>query len=218
MALTVWPRVLSTAKRVFACVGSATTRWAPTFMRAPVLPHSLYTSPLPRISTMTDKSQQPKGKDGALSALNVAIDGLNLAKEVVSITPAKAVIGSVVILLAMIRVSPLLLCDKIFQVHTSSGHDGQRSGLCRSWDVLCRYLQSPQARDGGKEVGGSQRISTRRYRPANNVNSVYVKCPLFPRSPFSRIPGSLGKSMRRSLNGASIIGSLDFFTRGITRT
>ena len=54
---------------------------------------------------MTDKSQQPKGQDGALSTLNVAIDGLNLAKEVASITPAKAVIGSVAILLAMIRVS-----------------------------------------------------------------------------------------------------------------
>ena len=76
------------------------------------------------ISTMTDKSQQPKGQDGALSTLNVAIDGLNLAKEVVSITPAKAVIGSVAILLAMIRVRPLLFCDEIFQVYTSPGHDG----------------------------------------------------------------------------------------------
>ena len=74
---------------------------------------------------MTDKSQQPKGQDGALSTLNVAIDGLNLAKEVVSITPAKAVIGSVAILLAMIRVRPFLFCDEVFQVYTSPGHDGQ---------------------------------------------------------------------------------------------
>ena len=86
---------------------------------------------------MTDKSQQPKGLDGALSTLNVAIDGLNLAKEVVSITPAKAIFGSVAILLAMIRVNSLLFCDEGFQVHTSPGHDGQRSGLCRSRDVLC---------------------------------------------------------------------------------
>jgi len=37
--------------------------------------------------------------------LNVAIEGLNLAKEVSSVTPAKAVFGSVGALLAMIRVS-----------------------------------------------------------------------------------------------------------------
>ena len=55
---------------------------------------------------MTDKSQQPKGRDGVLSTLNLAIDGLNLAKEVSSVTPAKAAFGTVVILLAMIRVSP----------------------------------------------------------------------------------------------------------------
>ena len=218
MPMTVRPRVLSTANRVSACVGSATTRWAPTFIRAPVLPHSLHISPLPRISTMSDKCQQPQGQDGALSALNVAIDGLNLAKEVVSITPAKAVIGSVAILLAMIRVSLLLLYGNIFQVHTSSGHDGQRSGLRRSRDVLCRYLQSPQARNGGKEIGRSQRIGTRRYKSANNVSSVYVKCPLFPRSSFSRTPGSLGKFMRRSLNGTSAIGSPGPLTRGMTRT
>ena len=55
---------------------------------------------------MTDKSQQPKGRDGVLSTLDLAIDALNLAKEVSSVTPAKAVFGTVAILLAMIRVSP----------------------------------------------------------------------------------------------------------------
>ena len=66
---------------------------------------------------MTDKSQQPKGRDNVLSLLNVAIDILNLAKEVSSITPAKAVFGSVSVLLTMIRVSSLPFCDEIFQVH-----------------------------------------------------------------------------------------------------
>jgi hypothetical protein len=55
---------------------------------------------------MADKHQRPKGRDGVLSSLNVAIDGLNLAKELSSITPAKAVFGSVSVLLTMIRVSP----------------------------------------------------------------------------------------------------------------
>ena len=67
---------------------------------------------------MADNSQRPKGRDGVLSSLNVAIEGLNLAKEVSSATPAKAVFGSVVILLTMIRVSFLLFCDETFQVYT----------------------------------------------------------------------------------------------------
>jgi hypothetical protein len=54
---------------------------------------------------MDTSPQRPKGQSGALSALDVAIEGLNIAKEVSSITPAKAVFGSVIVLLVMIRVS-----------------------------------------------------------------------------------------------------------------
>ena len=53
---------------------------------------------------METKLQRPKGRDGTLSSLNVAIEAMNLAKEVACITPAKAVFGSVSILLTMIRV------------------------------------------------------------------------------------------------------------------
>ena len=67
---------------------------------------------------MGDKSQRPKGKDNVLFSLNVAIDGLNLAKEVSGATPAKAVFGSVAILLTMIRVGFLPFCDGMFQAHT----------------------------------------------------------------------------------------------------
>jgi len=73
---------------------------------------------------MTDDSQRQKGRDGALSSLNVAIDGLNLAKEISSITPAKAVFGSVAIILTMIRVSFLLFYDGIPQAHARPGFDG----------------------------------------------------------------------------------------------
>ena len=45
--------------------------------------------------------------------MNVAIDGLNLAKEVASVTPAKAAFGIVAILLTMIRVNPVLSCNEI---------------------------------------------------------------------------------------------------------
>ena len=70
---------------------------------------------------MATKTQRPKGRDGALSSLNIAIDGLNLAKEVSSITPAKAVFGSVAILLTMIRVSFLLFYHEMSQAYTRPG-------------------------------------------------------------------------------------------------
>ena len=53
---------------------------------------------------MDADSQRQKRRDGTLSSLNVAIEAVNLAKEVSSITPAKAVFGSVSVLLSMIRV------------------------------------------------------------------------------------------------------------------
>ena len=66
---------------------------------------------------MTDKFQQPKDQDGVLSSLKVAIDGLNIAKEVVNVAPAKAAFGTVATLLTMIRVNPLLFCNEILQAH-----------------------------------------------------------------------------------------------------
>ena len=57
---------------------------------------------------MQFKSQRPNEQEGVISALNAAIETLNLAKEISSITPAKAVFGSVSVILAVIRVSFLL--------------------------------------------------------------------------------------------------------------
>jgi len=73
---------------------------------------------------MDSKSQRPKRPDGAISPLNVAIEALNLAKEVSSITPAKAVFGSVSAILTMIRVRFLLFCNDLLQVHTQTGFNG----------------------------------------------------------------------------------------------
>jgi len=58
---------------------------------------------------MKVESQQPKGREGAISALNAAIEALNRAKEVSSITPAKGTFSSVSVILALIRVSFLLV-------------------------------------------------------------------------------------------------------------
>jgi len=78
---------------------------------------------------MAANSQRPRRQDGVLSTLNVAIDVLNLAKEVSSVTPAKAVFGSVSVLLTMVRVRFALYCYEMFQAHTQPGLDGQRSGI-----------------------------------------------------------------------------------------
>ena len=59
---------------------------------------------------MEAESQRPKEREGTVSALNAAIEAMNFAKELSSITPAKAVFGSVSVILAMIRMSFLVFC------------------------------------------------------------------------------------------------------------
>ena len=58
---------------------------------------------------MEAESQPLRGGDNDILALNVAIEALNLAKELPGITLAKAVFGTVSFILAMIRVSLLLI-------------------------------------------------------------------------------------------------------------
>ena len=89
---------------------------------------------------MEAKSQRPKGRDGVLSSLNVAIEAMNLAKEVSSITPAKAVFGTVSVLLVMIRVCSLLSYDEMTQVHAWPGLDGQQIGPRRARIGVRQYL------------------------------------------------------------------------------
>ena len=50
-------------------------------------------------------SQRPKEQGDAISVLNMAIEGLNLAENASAIAPARAVFNSVSIILATIRVS-----------------------------------------------------------------------------------------------------------------
>ena len=89
---------------------------------------------------MDTNPQRPKGRDGALSSLNVAIDAMNLAKDIVDIAPAKAAFGSVSALLTMIRVRLFTSCDDGLQADTYPGLNGEPVGLRRSWIELRRYL------------------------------------------------------------------------------
>ena len=59
--------------------------------------------------SMKTEFHLPKEREGVASALNAAIGAVNFAKELSSVTPAKAVFGSVSVILTMIRVSPLLV-------------------------------------------------------------------------------------------------------------
>jgi hypothetical protein len=69
-----------------------------------VLHHAVSSTQPLRASAMDPKSQSEKWRENILSTINVTIDGLNLAKEISSPTPAKAVFGSVSAILTMIRV------------------------------------------------------------------------------------------------------------------
>lgn len=60
-----------------------------------------------------------------LSASNTATDGFNLAREIQNVTPAKAISGSVVILLVIIRVGFSFFCNKVLQLHPYPGDDDQ---------------------------------------------------------------------------------------------
>lgn len=77
---------------------------------------------------MDTNSQRQEHRDGTLSLLNAAIEAVNLAKELSGMTPAKAVFGSVSVLLTMIRVR-LILWDDVLRVYVYPGLHGKQSRL-----------------------------------------------------------------------------------------
>ena len=97
-------------------MGRAITRWAPTFITARILPHPFLLSPC--ISTMTDSPQEQKDQSSFIPALDLAITGLNIAKDATSGTPVNPVFGPVVALLTMIRVCFLPFLNEIFHADT----------------------------------------------------------------------------------------------------
>ena len=84
---------------------------------------------------MDADSRRQKRRENALSLLDAATEAMNLAKEISSHTPAKAVFGTVSVLLAMIKVH-LLFCGNGLQVHVHPGLDGQQNRLRRAWASL----------------------------------------------------------------------------------
>jgi hypothetical protein len=120
---------------------------------------------------MATGSQQPKERDGALTTLNVAIEALNLLKEISSVTPAKAVVGAVGVLLAMIRVNLFLFRIYELLIHTfiqdSMVNDQDYVELGLSCAILCRVLDGGmdgrKLKDLNLRFGSCRRHSTLSY-------------------------------------------------------
>jgi len=68
---------------------------------------------------MKPNARRQKRREIILSSLDVAIETLNLAKEIASVTPAGAVFGSVSVMLTMIKVG--LLRVRVDRVQANRG-------------------------------------------------------------------------------------------------
>ena len=89
---------------------------------------------------MDTKSRGSKRRDATLSTLNAAIEAMNLAKEVSGATPAKAIFGSVGVILAMIRVGSLLVHFGEPQANEYTGFDDEQNRLRRARTGLRRCV------------------------------------------------------------------------------
>ena len=109
-------------------------------------------SQLPQTSAMTSTSQRQKGSDCALSALDVVIQVLSLAKDSCGIPPAQAVFGIANAILSMIRVRFSPLFRGGFLSPSCLGLIGQQTGLCRLWASLWKCIQSTRAGIEGEAI------------------------------------------------------------------
>ena len=108
---------------------------------------------------MDTKPQQPKGRGGTLSSLNVAIVTMNLAKEISGVTPAKAVFGSVSILLTMIRVCflPVIRRSELIHGQDSMANELEYVELGLSCADICKSLD--RGMNGKRMEDFSQSVS-----------------------------------------------------------
>ena len=90
---------------------------------------------------MDSRPQLPEGRGAVFSMLNEAMKDLNIAKEASSITPAKAVFGSVGALLPTIRVSQSVVVGRSLTIERLQ--DSSREGyveLGLACADVCRTL------------------------------------------------------------------------------
>ena len=68
-------------------------------------------------------SRRPRRREDTISTLNAAIEALDPAK-ISSFPPSKAILGSVTVLLTLIKVRFMLSCNDLLHVHTQLGLGG----------------------------------------------------------------------------------------------
>ena len=73
---------------------------------------------------MDANSQRQKRQNGTLSSLNTVIEAANLARDISNTTVTKAALGSVSVLLTMIRVRLAFFSDVLFRLHMCPGLQG----------------------------------------------------------------------------------------------
>jgi hypothetical protein len=88
-------------------------------------------------------SQQPKGRDGVLTALNLLIQTLNIAKDACGIPPAQVALGSASVLLTIIRVRFSQLCKEKLLTHVvqdTMANDQEYVELGKACGDVCEAL------------------------------------------------------------------------------
>lgn len=94
---------------------------------------------------MDQKSKQSKRRN-VISSLDVIIQGLNIAENLATITPAKAVFSTVSVILTMIRASVPFLCedpsqaDRIWVVQDSMINEEDYVDLGLACNAICTTL------------------------------------------------------------------------------
>ena len=124
---------------------------------------------MPRFS-MVRKFLPRWGPDATSTTLDVAIEALNLAKEISSVTPAKAAFGSVGVVLAVVKVPFHLFCGNELPVHIYLGLHGQRRRLRQACTVLRRDLRNTRPRNQGEERGRPHYVPVPGDGPVDNVS------------------------------------------------
>jgi len=119
---------------------------------------------------MDIEAQKQERRDNILSSLNAAIEVLNLVGGISDIVPAKALFGTVSVVLTMIKVSSPLICVNRLQVEVCVGFHDQPDGLRRTWTGLRRCLHRPRQRTEGEEVERSQQFCIGSNWPADDVS------------------------------------------------
>ena len=164
---------------------------------------------------MDENSRRQQRQDNVLSSLNIAIDSLNLTKEALGIAPAKAVCGSVSVVLSMIRVRFPSRCwfGRLRDIQDSMINKIDYVELGLACADICTALGRGM---DGKELGDlSQSVSEAIGQLKTWVKSKMQDLDNLLTVPLITEPWQ--RSERRSPNVASGILSPDSFTRGTTR-